>query len=145
VQQEATARGLNPFLLVSLLRQESWFAPHALSVADARGLSQVLPSTGAGIARALGRGSFTAEDLYRPGESVAFGAWYLGDQIKNLGGRPLLALAAYNGGGGSVRRWTAGDTRMDPDAFVDTIDFSETRGYVRSIYQMFARYQALYG
>ena len=145
VQQEADRRGLSPYLLLSLLRQESWFSTHALSSADARGLSQVLPSTGAGIARALGRSTFDAEDLYRPSESVTFGAWYLAEQIRNLGSRPLLALAAYNGGGGNALRWSGRNMRIDADDFVDAIDYSETRGYVRSIYQMYSRYQQLYG
>ena len=108
-------------------------------------MSQVLPSTGSGIARSLGRAKFDAEDLYRPRESIAFGAWYLAEQMRNLGGRPLLALAAYNGGAGSVQRWTGSNFRMDPDVFVDSIDFSETRGYVRSIYQIYSWYRYLYG
>ena len=87
-QEQASQRGLDPFVVLSLLKQESWFGPHALSSADARGMSQVLPSTGSGIARSLGRAKFDAEDLYRPRESIAFGAWYLAEQMRNLGGRP---------------------------------------------------------
>src|SRR5205807_7138684 len=112
---------------LGLLRQESWFGSHALSSADARGLTQVLPSTGVGIARSLGRPSFDAEDLYRPRESVTFGAWYLAEQTRSLGGRPLLALAAYNGGSGNARRWSGQNLGVDPDDFVDAIDFAETR------------------
>jgi len=145
VREQAEQRGLDPYLLLALVRQESWFDPQALSPADARGLGQVLPSTGAGIARALGRASFDAEDLYRPRENVAFGSWYLAEQIRNLGGRPLLALAAYNGGASNAQRWSGRNLRIDPDDFVDAIDFVETRGYVRSIYQMYQRYQQLYG
>ncbi len=145
VEQQAEERGIDQALLVSLLRQESWFGPHALSSADARGLSQVVPSTGAGIARSLGRTGFDAENLYRPRESITFGAWYLAEQIRILGGRPVLALAAYNGGAASTTRWAGRNLAIDADAFVDAIDFAETRAYVRSIYQIYSRYLQLYG
>jgi len=145
VGEQADQQGLDPYLFLALLRQESWFSSHALSSADARGLSQVLPSTGTGIARSLGRSRFDAEDLYRPWESILFGAWYLAEQIRNLGGRPLLALSAYNGGPGNTLRWSGRNMGIDPDDFVDAIDFAETRGYVRSIYQIYSRYQQLYG
>jgi soluble lytic murein transglycosylase len=145
VEREATANGLDPYLLLSLLRQESWFGPAARSGAEALGLSQVIPPTAAEIAQALGRRGFNYEDLVRPKESVAFGSWYLAKQSQTLGRRPLLALAAYNAGPGSAQRWTGGNPRVDPDDFVQAIDFTETRNYVRSIYEIYGRYRELYG
>lgn len=145
VKEEAGRHGLDPFLILALLRQESWFGSRALSPADARGLSQVIPSTAQDIARALGRGNFTIDDLYRPRESIAFGAWYLRQTLDSGSGRPLLALAGYNAGPGNARRWTFGNPRIDPDDYVEAIDFRETRSYVRTIYQTYRWYRDLYG
>jgi soluble lytic murein transglycosylase len=144
VQAQADRYGFDPYLFLALLRQESWFNARARSSADARGVSQVIPPTAAGIARDLRRVGFNVEDLYRPHESIAFGARYFSQQIDALAGRPLLALAAYNGGAGNVLRWAGQDRRVDPDAFVEAITFTETRNYVRSIQEIYAYYRHLY-
>jgi len=144
-QQQSDKNHLDPFLLLSLLRQESWFSPRARSGADARGMAQVIPSTAQGIARALGQSDFSADDLYRPQLGVTFGAYYLAQQLDTLYKRPIMALAAYNAGGGSAQRWTKGNPRIDPDDYVEAIDYTETRSYVRSIYQIYGHYRALYG
>jgi soluble lytic murein transglycosylase len=144
VQSSAQQYGIDPYLLLALLRQESWFSDHARSSADARGLSQVIPATAREVARAQGRADFAVDDLFRPREAIAMGAWYLANQIADMGQRPLLALAAYNGGPGNARRWAGGNLSVDPDDFVEAIDFAETRSYVRSIYEQYARYRELY-
>jgi soluble lytic murein transglycosylase len=145
VQTSAHQYSIDPLLLLSLLRQESWFNDHARSSADARGLAQVIPPTARDIARAQGRTGFSIEDLYRPKDAIAMGAWYLANEIQEMGQRPLLALAAYNAGPGNARRWAGGNLAIDPDDFVESIDFNETRTYVRSLYQQYARYRQLYG
>jgi soluble lytic murein transglycosylase len=144
VEAQASANGLNPALMMSLLRQESWFSPNARSGAPALGLSQVIPQTATEIANKIGRPGFRWEELGRPTEAVTFGTWYLADQTRQLGRRPLLATAAYNAGAGNAQRWTAGSMAVDPDDFVYSIDFAETRSYVRSIYEHYAHYRALY-
>jgi soluble lytic murein transglycosylase len=145
VGAQATAHGLDPYLLLSLMRQESWFSPNARSGAPALGLSQVIPATAADIAKNLGRTGFRFEDLARPTEAVTFGSWYLAQQIRDLGQRPVLALAAYNAGPGNARRWAGRNLSADPDDFVYSIDFAETRNYVRSIYEHYGHYRQLYG
>lgn len=130
---------LDPLLLMALIHQESLHDPYALSVADARGLTQVIPSTGRGIASALGQQDFTPDDLYRPAVAIEFGARYLGDQLKKFGGDPFLAVAAYNAGPGPVPRWAV----SDPDLFVERIDYAQTRDYVRQIYVHYDIYRSL--
>ena len=136
VQPEAKKRGVDPALLLALIYQESRDDPYALSVADARGLTQILPSTGRGIATALGRRQFDAADLDKPTVAVEFGAWYLANQLRAFGGDPFRALAAYNAGATPVARWNA----SDPDLFVERIDYPETRNYVREVYLHHAIY-----
>jgi soluble lytic murein transglycosylase len=141
VAGEAARRGIGPLLLLSLMRQESLFDRFARSMADARGLTQVMPSTGAGIALARGQASFSADDLYDPSLSVTFGASYVADQIKYADGNVFRAVAAYNAGGGAAARWAPGSS--DPDVFVEAIAYAETREYVKSIYQYHATYRTL--
>lgn len=144
VVQLARERVIDPLLLFSLIRQESLFEPRATSGAGAKGLTQVMPATGAEIARKLGLNNFDTDDLYRPMLSIGFGAYYLAQQLTFLAENPFFALAAYNGGAGNALRWMGGDRRADPDFFVESIDYDETALYVRLVMENYAYYQLLY-
>lgn len=144
VRREAAERGLDPRLLYALFRQESLFNPGATSWVGARGLGQVMPETGQGIAQNLGVADFVLDDLYRPAVSIRFGAFYLGRRVEDMGGSVHGALAAYNGGLGNAQRWAGGSAVPDPDAFTETIDYPETKGYVRAVYGFWGVYQGLY-
>ncbi len=144
VSREAAAHGLDPRLLYALLRQESLFNPGATSWVGARGLAQVMPATGQGIAQNLGVSDFTLDDLYRPVVSVRFGSYYLSRRLADMEGSVQGALAAYNGGLGNAQRWAGGSRVADPDRFTEQIDFGETRGYVRAVYGFWGAYQELY-
>ncbi len=140
---EAQARNLDPLLLAALVRQESLFEPVAESYAGARGLGQVMPATGEGIARNLGLDGFVLDDLYRPSISIEFGAYYLAVQMNRFDSQILIALAAYNGGPGNTLRWleASGD---DLDLFVEVITASQSRVYLQRVYEQYAIYEALY-
>ena len=140
---EAGARGLDPLLLAALIRQESLFEPAAESYAGARGLGQVMPATGEGIARSLGMADFVLDDLYRPWVSVQFGAYYLSVQLNRFDDQILIALAAYNGGPGNTLRWlaAAGD---DLDLFVEVITAGQSRIYLQRVYEQYVTYERLY-
>jgi soluble lytic murein transglycosylase len=140
---ESKARALDPLLLAALIRQESLFEPVAESYAGARGLGQVMPATGEGIARSLEMEDFVLDDLYRPSVSVRFGAFYLAVQLDRFDGQLLVALAAYNGGPGNVLRWLemAG---TDLDLFVEVITATQSRLYLQRVYEQYVVYEALY-
>ncbi len=144
VRREAAERGLDPRLLYALFRQESLFDPGATSWVGARGLGQVMPETGQGIAQNLEVTDFLLDDLYRPAVSIRFGAFYLGRRIEDMEGSVHGALAAYNGGLGNAQRWANGSAVPDPDRFTAVIDYPETRGYVRAVYGFWGVYQGLY-
>ncbi len=135
---------LSPLLLLALVRQESFFDANAVSLAGAMGLTQVIPTTAQEIAGQLGEADFREGDLLRPRVSLRFGAHYLGSQLELFEGDPSAALAAYNGGPGNALRWQAA-TAGDPDVFLETIDFSETRSYVRLVLENYALYVYTYG
>ncbi len=134
----------HPLFVYSVMRHESLFASWVESSAAARGLMQIIPSTGAHIAAQAGwPENYTADDLYRPKVSITFGADYLSDQRDYFGGDLYVALAAYNGGPGNAAVWKemAGD---DPDLFLEVIRFGETQSYIRGVYEIFSIYRNLY-
>jgi soluble lytic murein transglycosylase len=140
----AKAYNFHPLFLFSIIRQESLFASWVQSSAGARGLMQIIPSTGANIAAQAGwPPNYTDADLYRPKVSVTFGADYLSDQRDYFDDNLYVALAAYNGGPGNAAIWKelAGD---DPDLFLEIIRFGETRQYIKGIYELFSIYRSLY-
>lgn len=140
----ASARGIDPLLLAALIRQESAFEPQARSPADARGLTQVLPRTGQGIAAALGRADWQPDDLYRPAVSIEFGAFHLARRLAAYDNQLFPALAGYNAGDGNAGAWAADFGLADPDLFVERIPFPETHDYVQRVYANYLNYQRLY-
>ncbi len=129
-------------LLLALLRQESRFEPTAISSAGARGLAQVMPGTGDGIASQLRASPYSTDDLYRPSVALRFGAYYIGQQLQRFDGQPGPALAAYNGGPGNAARWWP-ESLGDTDRLVETIDFRETRSYLRLVLVNYEIYRAI--
>jgi soluble lytic murein transglycosylase len=140
---EAGARGLDPLLLAALIRQESLFEPVAESYAGARGLGQVMPATGTGIANSLGMEDFVLDDLYRPHVSISFGAFYLRAQMNRFEDQILVALAAYNGGPGNTLRWIDAGGE-DLDFFVEVITATQSRLYLQRVYEHYLVYERLY-
>jgi len=136
---------LDPLSLFSLVRQESLFEGFVHSTAGARGLMQIIPSTGATIALNMGWPlDYTANDLYRPVVSLSLGAHYLKSNLDYFDGDLFAALAAYNSGPGNAEIWMnlAGG---DPDLFMEVVRFEETRSYILSIYENYIVYRSLYG
>ncbi|MGH2538138.1 MAG: transglycosylase SLT domain-containing protein, partial [Candidatus Promineifilaceae bacterium] len=144
VMAEAERYGYDPLLQFALIRQESLYESFATSSAVAQGLSQVIPETGAYIARQLAWPDYKNEDLYRPYVGIPFGAFYLDQQLDDFDDHIPVALAAYNGGPGNAARWYA-QAGGELDAMVENITFAETRQYVMRIYAGHAIYRALYG
>ena len=88
--------------------------------------------------------NYTDEDLYRPVVSIPFGVSYLGRQRDYFNGDLYAALAAYNGGPGNAATWRP-LADGDEDLFLEVIRFSETRNYIRYIYELYEIYVGLYG
>jgi soluble lytic murein transglycosylase len=144
VMEEARVRDMDPLVLYALIRQESRFVPEARSHADARGLTQVIPSTGDGIAARLEDNDFSSADLYLPYISIRYGAYYLAANAPQFDRKLLPTLAAYNGGPGNAARWLAGSALIDPDLYAERIDFFETRDYLRRVYRNYGFYRHVY-
>ena len=142
---DAQAQGLDPYLVTSLVRQESEFNPGAVSRANAYGLMQLLPSTGKQMAKQRGERRFNANELFDPSENLRLGTAYLRQNIDHYGGQVEYALAAYNAGDGPVRQWIASGDYKDIPEWVESIPYSETRDYVQAILRNREVYRAVYG
>ncbi len=130
---ESAKNGLDPYLVLSLIRQESEFNPSAVSAANAYGLMQMLPSVGRSMAREEGMHHFHTYQLLDPETNIRLGTRYLRRQLDQFGGGTEYALAAYNAGDSRVAEWKADGPYSGMDEFVESIPFHETRGYVESI------------
>ncbi len=139
VTAAARQAGIDPLLLLALVREESRFDPAVVSPARAVGLAQLLPST----ARAMTNDrSMTMQPLKDPAINVALGARNLRLQLDRFDGDLRLALAAYNAGPGSARRWAR--LASDPDYLVERIGLAETRGYVRLVIGSYEIYRLVW-
>lgn len=144
IQTHADPYGLDPFLIAALMAQESTFDAGIRSSANAWGLMQILPATGARVARQLGIQPFTTASLTRPEINIRLGTRYFSDLVRRYGGDVAPALAAYNAGEHRVDRWLKERPGLDRDEFVDSIPFPETQGYVKKILGTAEDYRVLY-
>jgi soluble lytic murein transglycosylase len=141
---------VEPALVYSIVRQESWFNPKTVSSANALGLMQVTPAAGKDTA-AKYKGVFDQKRLLSDQSyNVQMGAAELGSNIKDYRGSYIMAFAAYNAGRGRVREWVAkyGDPRdpkVDPIDWVERIPLSETRNYVQRVMENFQVYRLRFG
>jgi soluble lytic murein transglycosylase len=129
IDRNAKRQGLDPNWTSGLIRAESAFNRTARSVADARGLMQMLPATARQLVGARG----AAPDLYSPLISLRLGTRYLRQQFERFDRDPLATTAAYNAGPGAVQRWLPKMSRQWPELWVETIPFHETRDYVARV------------
>jgi len=144
IQQEAAKYGIDPYLIMALIRQESAFNPRAISAANARGLMQLLPSTGRRLARGMKLARPSPARLHDPVLNIRLGMRYFSDLLKQFNGETEKALASYNAGEHRVEAWMNEGSYADTAEFVDTIPFSETRNYVKIISRNYYFYRSLY-
>jgi len=137
--------GLDPYLVASLIRQESEFNAGALSHANAVGLMQLLPKTGKSVAKQVKLKKYSAPQLYTPAVNLQLGTRYFKDMVDKYNGQFEYALAAYNAGSDRVGDWLGQGHYRDPQEFVESIPFTETREYVQAILRNANVYRQLYG
>jgi soluble lytic murein transglycosylase len=141
----SVANGLDPYLVASLIRQESEFNPAAVSRANAVGLMQLLPQTGKLVARQEKLKRYSPTQLFTPTVNLQLGTRYFRGMVDQFGGSFEYALAAYNAGSDRVEEWMGQGKYRDQQEFVESIPFTETREYVQAILRNAAVYKQLYG
>jgi soluble lytic murein transglycosylase len=142
ISLQASRTRLEPSLILAVIRQESGFESKARSRANARGLMQILPSTGRKLARQAKVPRYNTAKLYDAETNIILGTRYLASLLSRYGDTEL-ALAAYNAGNSRVDRWLDEYGRADMAEFVERIPFSETRNYVKQVLSNKGRYDLL--
>ena len=132
IRREAGRHNLDPAWIAAEIRAESVFTVKARSPADARGLMQVLPATGAATAARMGRTWTGADSLYDADTNIALGSAYLREVLDKYGA-PYIAIAAYNAGPTPTARWLSQRPGFEPDVWIETISYKETREYVARV------------
>ena len=133
VREQARINALDPAWIVAEIRAESVWMPTARSSADARGLMQLLPSVGARLARVLGIAWSGGDALYQPLTNITLGSAYLRQMLDRFNGRTYQAIGAYNAGTAPVDRWLAQRPQLDPDFWIETVSYKETRDYIARV------------
>lgn len=121
ISRMARAQEVSPALVKAVIHAESAFDPRAVSQRGAMGLMQLMPQT----SRALG-----VDDPFNPWQNIAGGTRYLRAMLELFPGETQLALAAYNAGVTTVKRYRG----VPP--------YPETRTYVRRVMNLYKRYHA---
>jgi soluble lytic murein transglycosylase len=136
---------LDPFLMAALIRQESEFDAKVISPANARGLTQIEPATGRELSRKLKIPAYSTAKLFQPALNLQFGTYYLRLVTNQLGGHTEAALAAYNAGMSRAKSWLTWGDFQEPAEFVETVPFTQTRGYIQAVLRNADAYRRIYG
>ena len=144
LEAEAAEKGLDPFVVAALIRQESLFKARISSAVGARGLMQVMPETGRGLARGADIDNWDAELLFQPEINAHLGMVYLQDQMQRWDGSLPSVFSAYNAGPNRIAVWRNFPEYDDEELFTERIPYRETRDYVKILTRNIAIYRGLY-
>ncbi len=149
IEKYAEQYNLNPNIIYALIRSESFFDAGVESTAGAVGLSQLMEFTAADIAKKLKLKEYSLTDAE---DSIMIGSFYLAELIRRCDNNELLGFFSYNAGITKVRRWLKSTlisfgkkSSMPLDLFLETVPYSETRGYGRKLVSATVMYEFLYG
>lgn len=134
---------LDPYLVLAVIKTESNFNSNAESNKGAKGLMQIMDSTGEWIASKLEVDNFNTNMLYDPEVNIEFGCWYLNNLLKEFDDLSL-ALTAYNGGSGNVTKWLNDPKYSNDGQNLTYIPFKETKKYVDKVSTRYNIYKFLY-
>jgi soluble lytic murein transglycosylase len=140
VEGASAKNDIDPYLVLSVMREESKFQPDVSSPAGALGLMQLMPDTAQVLARALKITLEGTESIYRVENNIELGTFYLKKLLSEFGSVPL-ALAAYNAGESTVKGWAEAGKYEAPDEFIEDIPYVETKNYVKRIIGTYYNYR----
>jgi soluble lytic murein transglycosylase len=131
---------LNPYIALSIIRQESAFNPRAVSVANARGVMQILPPVAKKVAKKLNMQRF---NLFKPDDNIKISTAFLSSIISKHN-HLAFAIAAYNAGGRPLKRWLKRFKMNTVEEFIEEIPYDETHYYVKNVLRNLVNYKRLY-
>jgi len=144
VEKYSEEYGLDKNLIYSIIKAESGFDSGAISPRDAKGLMQILDSTGEWAAEKIKIKDFESSKLLEPQTNIRIGCWYIARLLKQYDQNIELALVAYNAGSGNVSKWLKDSNISSNGKTLDRIPFEETKNYVSKIKKYNNMYKKLY-
>lgn len=144
VVTEAKKRGLDPRLVLAIMKQESAFKANAKSPSAARGLLQLTIDAAQKYAARAGLNQVTDDSLYQPAINIAVGSEYLSELSRMFAGLPEAIAASYNGGEDNVVRWLGRSNQNDEGVFAAEVGFTESKNYVFKVMSYYRAYRQLY-
>jgi soluble lytic murein transglycosylase len=131
---------IDPFLVLSVVREESRFDPEVKSIAGAIGLMQLMPQTAFRLDGKLNLGIKSTRQIVDVKNNLHIGICYLSNLIKEFGSY-TYAIAAYNAGEEIVKKWLQKRNYKSVDEFIEDIPYNETRSYVKRVITTFFEYK----
>ena len=144
IVREAKKRGLDPRLVLAIMKQESQFKPNAKSPAAARGLLQLTIDAAQRYAGRAGINQVTDASLYQPATNIAVGTEYMAELSRMFAGLAEAIAASYNGGEDNVARWLGRSNQSDAGVFAAEVGFTESKNYVFKVMSFYRAYKLLY-
>ncbi|MEM9595255.1 MAG: transglycosylase SLT domain-containing protein [Acidobacteriota bacterium] len=144
ILKETQKRGVDPYLLAGIVREESRFDPEAFSAASARGLTQFIYPTARRLAGTIGVEDLAPADIHRPEVAIALGAAYLQELSARFEGATENVVAAYNAGEPQAELWRTYCQSDEREEYLTKVTFRETRGYLIKVLSSYAHYTDLY-
>lgn len=144
VEKYSKEYGLEKSLVYSIIKAESGFDPQAISPRNAKGLMQIMDSTGEWAAEKIKIKDFESSMLLEPETNIRIGCWYIAKLLNQYNQNEELALAAYNAGSGNISKWLK-DTNISKNGkTLDRIPFEETKNYIAKVKKYNNMYKKLY-
>ena len=139
------AKGVDPYLIAAIIREESQYDVKAVSRVGAIGLMQVMPSTANNVAQRVGLPAVLREDLFDQETNIRIGVRYVEQLLEQFSGNLVYTIASYNAGPIAVGNWIAQYRGQSQDEFVELIPYQETRQYVKRVLRTYREYVRLGG
>lgn len=144
IEKNARAWGNDPILILSIIREESYFNPMAHSPVGASGLMQLMPLTARDASKVSGINLSSSQMLFEPSINIQLGNVYYSQLRKFLLDKDALAVLAYNGGIGSVSNWKDTLNYVDIDDLIEQIPYQETQNYLKKVFRSYWNYLRTY-
>lgn len=142
VNESAKQNNIDPFILLSVMREESRFDPEASSIAGALGLMQIMPHAAFRLNKVLNLDIPDKSRLHDVRINITLGAYYLKALLHKFNSLPAV-LASYNAGEEKVIEWLRSGNYKSPDEFIEDIPYDETRNYVKRVIVTYYTYRQL--
>jgi soluble lytic murein transglycosylase len=139
------AKGVDPYLIAAIIREESQYDVKAVSRVGAIGLMQVMPATANTVAQRVGLPAVGREDLFDQETNIRIGVRYVEQLLEQFSGNLVYTIASYNAGPLAVGNWIAQYRGQGQDEFVELIPYQETRQYVKRVLRTYREYVRLGG